>query len=56
VSKAQRQLAKAVNFDLLYGMRARGFQVYARSNYGVTLSPEELRTDPVAVVDQGERR
>src|SRR5262249_14931014 len=33
-----RQLAKAVNFGLLYGMGARGFWLYARSNYGVELS------------------
>jgi DNA polymerase-1 len=41
VSKADRQLAKAVNFGLLYGMGARGFRVYARSKYGVELSPDE---------------
>jgi DNA polymerase-1 len=38
VSKADRQLAKAVNFGLLYGMGARGFRLYARSNYGVELT------------------
>jgi DNA polymerase-1 len=41
VTKTQRQLAKAVNFGLLYGMGAKGFRVYARSNYGVSLTPEE---------------
>jgi DNA polymerase I len=38
VSKAERQLAKAVNFGLLYGMGAKGFRIYARSQYGLTLS------------------
>ena len=31
VTKPQRQLAKAVNFGLLYGQGAKGFRVYARS-------------------------
>ena len=35
VTKAQRQLAKAINFGLLYGMGAKGFRTYAQSNYGV---------------------
>ena len=35
VTKAHRQLAKAVNFGLLYGMGAKGFRIYAQSNYGV---------------------
>jgi DNA polymerase-1 len=38
VTKADRQLAKAVNFGLLYGMGARGFRVYARAKYGVALT------------------
>jgi DNA polymerase-1 len=38
VTKADRQLAKAVNFGLLYGMGARGFRRYARSHYGVELT------------------
>jgi DNA polymerase-1 len=41
VTKADRQLAKAVNFGLLYGMGARGFRVYARSKYGVQLTESE---------------
>jgi DNA polymerase-1 len=41
VSKEQRQLAKAVNFGLLYGMGARGFRLYARSNYGLELTEDE---------------
>lgn len=41
VSKEDRQLAKAVNFGLLYGMGAKGFRIYARVQYGVELSPGE---------------
>jgi DNA polymerase-1 len=43
VTKADRQLAKAVNFGLLYGMGARGFRVYARSNYGVELTDAQAQ-------------
>jgi DNA polymerase-1 len=41
VTKADRQLAKAVNFGLLYGMGAKGFRVYARSNYVLALTAAE---------------
>jgi DNA polymerase-1 len=41
VSKEQRKLAKAANFGLLYGMGAKGFRAYAKSDYGLELSPEE---------------
>jgi DNA polymerase-1 len=41
VSKEHRQLAKAVNFGLLYGMGAKGFRSYALSNYGLRLTAEE---------------
>ena len=40
VTKAHRQLAKAVNFGLLYGMGAKVFRIYAKSNYGVDLTEE----------------
>jgi DNA polymerase-1 len=43
ISKADRQLAKAVNFGLLYGMGARGFRVYARTKYGVELTEEQAQ-------------
>jgi DNA polymerase-1 len=43
VTKQDRQLAKAVNFGLLYGMGARGFRIYARANYGVDLSEEQAQ-------------
>jgi DNA polymerase I len=41
VSKSDRQLAKALNFGLLYGMGARGLRGYARTAYGVELTEEQ---------------
>jgi DNA polymerase-1 len=38
VTKAQRQLAKAVNFGLLFGQGAAGLAKYARTQYGVDMS------------------
>src|SRR5262249_44548710 len=38
VSKEHRQLAKALNFGLLYGMGAKGFRHYAKTSYGVELT------------------
>jgi DNA polymerase-1 len=43
VSKADRQLAKAINFGLLYGMGAKGFRAYAQSNYGVSMTFAEAK-------------
>ena len=43
VTKEHRQLAKAVNFGLLYGMGARGFRLYAKSNYDLDLTEEQAR-------------
>jgi DNA polymerase-1 len=43
VSKGDRQLAKAVNFGLLYGMSPRYLREYARANYGVELSEAEAK-------------
>ncbi len=40
VSKEERQLAKAMNFGLIYGISARGLSEYARSSYGVDLELE----------------
>jgi DNA polymerase-1 len=44
VSPEQRQLAKAVNFGLLYGMGVRGFQAYAKSNYSLDLTEVQARS------------
>ena len=41
VSKAQRQMAKAVNFGLLFGQGAKGLQAYAKASYGVELTLPE---------------
>jgi DNA polymerase I-like protein with 3'-5' exonuclease and polymerase domains len=41
VTKEHRQLAKALNFGLLYGMGAQGFRNYARANYRLELSEEQ---------------
>jgi DNA polymerase-1 len=41
VTRADRQLAKAVNFGLLFGLGARGLRGYAKSNYGLDLSEAE---------------
>jgi DNA polymerase I-like protein with 3'-5' exonuclease and polymerase domains len=41
VGKQARQLAKAVNFGLLFGMGARGFRDYAKANYGLDLSESQ---------------
>jgi len=38
VTPHERKLAKAVNFGFLFGMGARRFQEYAKSNYGLELS------------------
>jgi DNA polymerase I-like protein with 3'-5' exonuclease and polymerase domains len=41
VTKEDRQLAKAVNFGLLFGQGAQRLQDYARNSYGVEMSLEE---------------
>ncbi|KAK1934719.1 putative DNA polymerase I [Babesia divergens] len=43
VTKAERQLAKAVNFGLIFGMSLAGFRSYAESGYGVQLNVKEAR-------------
>jgi DNA polymerase-1 len=40
-TKADRQLAKAVNFGLLFGLGARGLRAYAKANYGLDLTEAE---------------
>jgi len=44
VSRTQRQLAKAVNFGLIYSMSAGGLRAYAADSYGVHLTAEEAET------------
>jgi DNA polymerase-1 len=41
VTKSDRQLAKAVNFGLLYGQSAKGLVRYAATSYGVTLAEDQ---------------
>jgi DNA polymerase-1 len=43
VTKEHRQLAKSLNFGLLYGMGAPRFQEYARCEFGVELTLEQAR-------------
>ena len=41
VTKAQRSMAKAVNFGLCYGMSANGLRAYAANSYGVAMTLED---------------
>ena len=43
VTKQERQLAKAINFGLLYGQGAKGLKDYASSSYGVDISESEAK-------------
>jgi DNA polymerase I len=43
VTKAHRQMAKAVNFGLVYGMGAQGLQAYAWNTYGVPMTLDEAQ-------------
>jgi DNA polymerase-1 len=43
VTKQDRQLAKAVNFGLLFGLGAKGLRGYARSNYGLEPTEAEAK-------------
>jgi DNA polymerase-1 len=43
VQKSDRQLAKAVNFGLLFGMGWRGLKRYAKANYGVELTDRQAQ-------------
>jgi DNA polymerase-1 len=41
VTNDERRMAKAINFGFLFGMGARGFQMYALENYGLTVTLDE---------------
>ncbi len=43
VTKEHRQLAKSLNFGLVYGMGATNFRQYASTQYGVTLTEEQAK-------------
>ena len=43
ITKEERQLAKAMNYGLIYGISPKGLMEYARFSYGVELSLEEAR-------------
>jgi DNA polymerase-1 len=51
VSQGDRQLAKAINFGLLFGLGAKGLRGYARSNYGVMLTEDEAKRYRTAFFD-----
>ncbi len=38
VTKAERQIAKGINFGMLFGSGAKGLQAFCKSSYGVDLS------------------
>ncbi len=43
MTKADRKLAKAINFGLRYGMGWKGLKRYAQANYGVELKDARPR-------------
>ena len=50
VTKSDRQLAKAVNFGLLYGQSAPGLVRYAATSYGVTLDRRSGHRHPPGIL------
>jgi uracil-DNA glycosylase family 4 len=49
--KEYRKKAKAINFGYLYGMWWKKFKLYARDNYGVTVTDEEAQNSRIAFFD-----
>lgn len=49
--KEYRKKAKAVNFGYLYGMWWKKFKIYARDNYGVTVTDLEAKASRIAFFD-----
>lgn len=43
ITKAERQLAKPVNFGLIYGMEAKSLVLYSMSGYGVAMTVREAQ-------------
>jgi DNA polymerase-1 len=43
VSKGERQMAKAVNFGLLFGQGVNGLQRYAKASYGVDMTETDAK-------------
>jgi DNA polymerase-1 len=41
VTKDDRQIAKSLNFGLLFGMQPPSLRIYARTNYGVEMTPQQ---------------
>ena len=43
ITKEERQMAKAANFGLIYGISEKSLSLYAKNSYGVDMSIEEAR-------------
>jgi DNA polymerase-1 len=43
ITKEERQLAKAINFGLIYGMSPKSLVEYAKANYGISISLQEAK-------------
>ena len=41
VIKEERQIGKSLLFGLLFGMQAKSLRIYCRTNYGVSMTPEQ---------------